>query len=48
MCNAGTFFPSRYSVDIMLDKQLVNKESLRESKSRKRARFEIRKKFEER
>ena len=35
-------------MDIALDKQLVNKDSLREPKGRKRARYEIKKKFEER
>lgn len=38
----------RYSVDVVLDKQLVNKDSLRDGKNRKKAKVEIRKKFEER
>ena len=38
----------RYSVDIQLDKSVVNKDSLRELKGRKKARCEIKKKFEER
>lgn len=38
----------RYSVDINFDKAVVNKEALRELKSRRRARFEIKKKLEER
>ena len=38
----------RYSVDIALDKQLVNKDSLKDPKHRRRARYEIKKKFEER
>lgn len=41
-------FLFRYSVDITLDKQIVNKDSLRDAKMRKKARHEIRKKFEER
>jgi len=42
------FSPCRYSVDIQLDKQVVNKDSLRDPKGRKKARGEIKKKFEER
>ena len=38
----------RYSVDIPLDKAVVNKDSLKDQKSRRRARAEIKKKFEER
>ena len=38
----------RYSVDVNFDKAVVNKEALRELKSRRRARFEIKKKLEER
>ena len=38
----------RYSVDIPLDKAIVNKDSLKDQKSRRRARTEIKKKFEER
>lgn len=35
-------------MDIALDKQLVNKDSLKDLKNRRRARYEIKKKFEER
>ena len=38
----------RYSVDIPLEKAIVNKDSLKDQKSRRRARSEIKKKFEER
>ena len=38
----------RYSVDVPLDKTVVNKDSLREPKTRRKARLEIKKKFEER
>lgn len=38
----------RYSVDIPLEKAIVNKDSLKDQKSRRRARAEIKKKFEER
>ena len=40
--------PCRYSVDIQLDKTLVNKDSLRDAKNRRKARLDIKKKFEER
>ena len=40
--------PSRYSVDITLDKTVVNKDSLTDGKKRRKARIEVRKKFEER
>ena len=43
-----SFYFFRYSVDIQLDKQVVNKDSLRDPKGRKKARGEIKKKFEER
>lgn len=39
---------TRYSVDIPLEKAIVNKDSLKDQKSRRRARAEIKKKFEER
>ena len=38
----------RYTVDIPFDKQVVNKEGLRDLKGRRRARFMIKKKLEER
>ena len=38
----------RYSVDITLDKGVVNKDSLKDQKNRRRARTEVKKKFEER
>ena len=39
---------TRYSVDVVLDKGVVNKDSLKDAKARKKAKVEIRKKFEER
>ena len=39
---------ARYSVDVVLDKGVVNKDSLKDAKTRKKAKVEIRKKFEER
>ena len=38
----------RYSVDVPLDKTIVNKDSLKDPKSTRKARLEIKKKFEER
>lgn len=38
----------RYSVDIPFDKQVVNKDCLKDLRSRRRARFEIKKKLEDR
>ena len=38
----------RYSVDIPLEKAIVNKDSLKDQKSRRRARTEIKRKFEDR
>ena len=38
----------RYSVDIPLEKAVVNKDSLKDQKSRRRARSEIKRRFEER
>ncbi|CAI8036007.1 60S ribosomal protein L27 [Geodia barretti] len=46
--NYNHLMPTRYSVDIPLDKAVVNKDSLKDQKSRRRARAEIKKKFEER
>jgi large subunit ribosomal protein L27e len=46
--NYNHLMPTRYSVDIPLDKAVVNKDSLKDQKSRRRARTEIKKKFEER
>ncbi len=45
---SNSVFICRYSVDLVLDKQVVNKDSLRDGKTRKKAKVEIRKKFEER
>ncbi len=39
---------NRYTVDIAFDKTLVNKDGLKDLKGRRRARFEIKKKLEER
>ena len=35
-------------MDVVLDKGVVNKDSLKDAKTRKKAKVEIRKKFEER
>ena len=39
---------TRYSVDVPLDKTIVNKDSLKDPKTPRKARLEIKKKFEER
>ena len=39
---------NRYSVDVQLDKTIVNKDSLKDPKNTRKARLEIKKKFEER
>ena len=46
--NYNHLMPTRYSVDIVLDKTVVNKDSMKDPKNRRKARLEIRKKFEER
>ncbi|XP_003386102.1 PREDICTED: 60S ribosomal protein L27-like [Amphimedon queenslandica] len=46
--NYNHIMPTRYTVDIPFDKQVVNKEGLRDLKGRRRARFMIKKKLEER
>lgn len=43
-----TYCYIRYTVDISFDKQVINKENLRELKGRRRARFLIKNKLEER
>lgn len=40
--------PTRYSVDLSFDKNLCNKESIKDPLKRKKARFAVRTKFEER
>lgn len=46
--NYNHLMPTRYSVDIQLDKTMVNKDSLTDGKKRRKARIEVKKKFEER
>jgi len=40
--------PTRYSVDLNFDKNMINKESIKDPLKRKKARFAVRTKFEER
>jgi large subunit ribosomal protein L27e len=40
--------PTRYSVDIPFDKNLVNKEAIKDPVKRKKARFAVKLKFSER
>ncbi|VDN06842.1 unnamed protein product [Thelazia callipaeda] len=44
----SNLLPTRYSVDVVLDKSLVNKEVLKEPGKKRRARMEVKSKFEER
>merc|ERR1712071_88650 len=46
--NYNHMMPTRYSVDLNLDKALINKESIKDPLKRKKARFAVRTKFEER
>jgi len=40
--------PTRYSVDLNFDKNLLNKEAIKDPLKRKKARYAVRCKFEER
>ncbi len=40
--------PTRYSVDLSFDKNLLNKEAIKDPLKRKKARYAVRTKFEER
>ncbi|VDM93889.1 unnamed protein product [Onchocerca ochengi] len=44
----SNLLPTRYSVDVTLDKNLVNKDVLKEPGKKRRARMEVKSKFEER
>ncbi|KAK6105507.1 60S ribosomal protein L27, putative [Brugia malayi] len=44
----SNLLPTRYSVDVLLDKNLINKDVLKEPGKKRRARMEVKKKFEER
>merc|ERR1712055_520468 len=46
--NYNHLMPTRYSVDVSIDKATVNKEAIRDAAARRKARREIKKKFEER
>merc|ERR1712058_38124 len=46
--NYNHLMPTRYSVDVQLDKSAVNKEAIRDAGARRKARREVKKKFEER
>jgi len=46
--NFNHVMPTRYSVDISFDKANLNKESLKDPMKKKKARFMVREKFEER
>jgi large subunit ribosomal protein L27e len=46
--NYNHLMPTRYSIDVNLDKQVVNKDAFRDAALRKKARSEVKAKFEER
>ena len=46
--NYNHLLPTRYSVDVELDKKIVNKDSFKSPATRRKARQEIKMKFEER
>lgn len=46
--NYNHLMPTRYSVDVPIDKSAVNKEAIRDSAGRRKARREIKSKFEDR
>nr|CAB3265714.1 60S ribosomal protein L27-like [Phallusia mammillata] len=46
--NYNHLMPTRYSVDVPVDKAVVNKEAIRDAAGRRKARREVKAKFEER
>ena len=46
--NYNHLMPTRYSVDVSIDKQQVNKEIIKDAAGRRKARREVKSKFEER
>merc|ERR1712179_139686 len=46
--NYNHLMPTRYSVDVSIDKSAVNKEAIRDPGARRKARREVKKKFEDR
>ena len=48
MLNYNHLMPTRYSVDVPIDKTTVNKEKIRDAAGRRKARQEVKAKFEER
>ncbi|XP_055345374.1 60S ribosomal protein L27-like [Paramacrobiotus metropolitanus] len=48
ICNYNHVMPTRYSVDIAFEKNVVNKDAFRDPSLRRKARSEVRRKFEER
>ncbi|XP_039267933.1 large ribosomal subunit protein eL27-like [Styela clava] len=46
--NYNHLMPTRYSVDVPIDKQVVNKEAIRDPAGRRKARREVKSKLEER
>ncbi|XP_065896723.1 large ribosomal subunit protein eL27-like [Dysidea avara] len=46
--NYNHMMPTRYSVDVPIDKNVVNKDSFKDASHRRKARGEVKQKFEER
>jgi large subunit ribosomal protein L27e len=46
--NYNHIMPTRYTVDIQFDKQVINKEKMKDLKGRRHARFLVKQKLEER
>eukprot|EP00794_Sanderia_malayensis_P003370 gene3370-3859_t len=48
VCNYNHLMPTRYSLDVNLDKSAVNKDAMKDTSKRRKARMEVKSKFEER
>eukprot|EP00112_Aurelia_sp_Birch-Aquarium-sp1_P024975 Seg81.10 transcript_id=Seg81.10/GoldUCD/mRNA.D3Y31 product="60S ribosomal protein L27" pseudo=true protein_id=Seg81.10/GoldUCD/D3Y31 len=48
VCNYNHLMPTRYSLDVNLDKSAVNKDALKDNSKRRKAKVEVKSKFEER
>lgn len=46
--NYNHLLPTRYTVDINLDKEIVNKEAMRDTKKKRKAKMDAKAKLEER
>merc|ERR1712172_157255 len=48
VCNYNHLMPTRYSLDVNMDKSAVNKDALKDNSKRRKARMEVKSKLEER